>query len=153
MKYISYCLILLCTALVQISCNTNKHTLTAHENVKERIVLSNPHQHPYYLNGGKDGLMNDLYAILSKTAPVTQECVSGRAYVSFVISEDGLIDHDTIKVIRNRSVPEDYIDAAIEAIKKLGRFEPGKLNGTPKRVAYTIPVKYPIPLDCVTTSE
>lgn len=55
--------------------------------------------------------------------------------------------------MRNRSVPEDYMDAAIEAIKSLGKFEPGKLNGIPKNVTYNISIEYPVPLEFIKTSE
>ena len=70
---------------------------------------------------------------------------------SFAITKDGSVDPNSIKLWRNRSVPEEYINAAIEAIKSLGKFEPGKLNGIPVKVTYNICIKYPIPLDRVKT--
>lgn len=98
-------------------------------------------------------MRNDLYTTLSKTAPIVQDSVNGRAAVIFVISKDGQIDNNSIRVIRNRSVPDDYLKAAIEAIKGLGKFEPGKMNGIPVRVTYTIPVIYPVPSDFINKSE
>ena len=133
--------------------NTHKQDSTSHDNVNEPVVLVNPHMNPYYLNGGHKGFNNDLYAILLKTAPVSQDSIKGHAAVSFIISEDGQIDHNTITVDRNRSVPDDYLKAAIEAVKKLGKFEPGKLNGTPKRVRYIIRIDYPVPLDKINAVE
>ena len=106
-----------------------------------------PYQHPYYLNGGSDGLLNDLYTALSKTAPQTQDSIQGKAMFSFAVSKDGFIDPNSIKLWRNWSVPEDYINAAVEAIKSLGKFEPGKFEGTPKKVTLNIRIDYPIPLD------
>ena len=153
MKSISLCLILLCFALLPLSCNTNKHTSISDTDVIKSEIFSDPYQMPYYLNGGDAGLQNDLYSTMSKTAPITQECVKGRAVISFTISEDGVIDPNSIKLIRNWSVPGDYIDAAIQAIKSLGKFEPGKFNNTPKKVRYSIPIIYPIPLDRIKTSE
>lgn len=117
----------------------------------EHRVLVNPHQYPYYLNGGEDGFMNDLYTALSKTVPLSQDSIKGRAAFSFYISKDGIIDPNSIELVRNWSFPEDYINAAVEAIKGLGRFEPGKLEGVPVRVSYTVPIKYPIPLDRIKT--
>lgn len=98
-------------------------------------------------------MLNDLYTTLFKTAPVSQDGVVGRAVVSFSIGKDSIIDPNSIKVERNRSVPQEYMDAAIEAIKKLGKFEPGKMNGTPLRVTYYLPIIYPLPLDQITKSE
>ena len=153
MKNLFYFMILLCFTLIQTSCKTHRHTSALHNKVDESKIFINPHQQPYYLHGGNEGLMNDLYATLLNTAPATQNCVSGRAAVTFSISKDGQIDPNSIKVIRNRSVPEDYLDAAIEAIKSLGKFEPGKMNGIPQKVSYTLPIIYPIPLDRIATSE
>ena len=98
-------------------------------------------------------MMNELYSAISKTAPAKQECVSGRAVVRFDISEEGQIDPGSIQIIRNLSVPADYLDAAIEAIKGLGRFEPGRMNGKPKKVSWTLPIIYPIPLDRIKMSN
>lgn len=95
----------------------------------------------------------DLYSTLSKTAPATQDCVKGRAVVSFIIKKDGSIDPGSIKVVRNKSVPADYIAAAIEAIKGLGKFEPGKMNGTPANVTWNQPIAYPVPADYVRADE
>ncbi len=153
MKSISFCLILLCFALLPLSCKTNKHAPISDTNVIKSEIWVDPCQKPYYLNGGDEGLLNDLYSAMLKIAPVAQECIQGRAAVSFTISEDGVIDPNSIELIRNRSVPEDYIDAAIQAIKSLGKFEPGKLNNTPKKVRYTVPIIYPIPLDRIKASE
>lgn len=147
MKTLFYFLILLVAALTQTSCNTHKPASSSQDETVESKIFFEPEQKPYYLNGGDKGLISDLYTTISETAPATQETVNGRAAVSFVISKDGQIDASSIKVLRNRSVPDDYMKVAIEAIKKLGKFEPGKMNGEPKRVTYTIPIIYPVPLD------
>lgn len=146
-------MILLCAALVLMSCNAQKQAPVSQENVGESFVFSYPYVFPYYLNGGEQGLQSDFYSALAKTAPVTQECVKGRAVVSFAVSKDGNIDPNSIKLVRNKSVPEDYIKAAIEAIKGLGKFEPGKMDGQPKKVSLSLPVIYPVPLDRIRTSE
>lgn len=113
---------------------------------QEHRVYYEPEQTPHYLNGGDKGLLSDFYTTLSKIAPVTQDSIKSRAVVRFTVSKDGSIDPNSIKILRNRSVPEDYMDAAIEAIKKLGKFEPGKMNGVPLNVTYTLPIEYPVPL-------
>ena len=129
--------------------NMQKQDSTSHAGVNEPVRLVNPDIQPHYLNGGSDGLYNNLYTTILEIAPATGDSVKGRAAVSFIISKEGQIDPDTIEVMRNWSVPEDYLNVAIEAIKKLGRFEPGKQNGTPKRMRYNICVRYPVPLDMI----
>lgn len=147
MKTIFCCLTLLCVALLQTACNTHRHTSTSQDKISGSEIFYEPEQQPYYLHGDTKGLLNDLYTIISETAPLTQECVKGRAVVRFDISKDGQIDTNSIKVVRNWSVPEDYLKAAIEAIKKLGEFEPGKMNGIPQKVSWNLPIIYPVPLE------
>lgn len=132
--------------------NTHNQAQTSHNGVNKREFI-NPDLPAHYLNGGDEGLLSDLYTIILETAPVTQDSVKGRAAVRFIISKDGQVDINSIKVIRNRSVPDDYLKAAIEAIKKLGKFEPAKRYGKPLKMTYIIPVIYPIPIDKINTVE
>lgn len=133
--------------------NTQKQDSISQDRIVESEVFYEPELQPYYLNGDTNGLLKDLYTTISEIAPVTQECVKGRAVVRFDISKDGQIVANSIKVLRNSSVPDDYLKAAIEAIKKLGKFEPGKMNGIPKKVAWNLPIIYPVPLEYIKTTE
>ncbi len=153
MKPIIYCLAILSIAMLQTSCNTHSHTSTSQDKIDESGVFYEPEQQPYYLHGDTKGLLNDLYTIISETAPATQECVKGRAVIRFDISKDGQIDTNSIKVVINRSVPDDYLKAAIDAIKKLGKFEPGKMNGIPQKATWNLPIVYPVPPEHITTTE
>ncbi len=128
-------------------------TLPINDGEDDEKIWFEPEEPAYYLNGGHEGLMNDLYSTILKTATPQQEEVAGRAIVRFDISKEGQIVPSSIKVIRNMSVPEDYLDSAIEAIKSLRKFEPGKMNGIPKKVAMTLPIIYPIPLDKIKSCE
>ena len=149
MKHLFSCLILLYVALMPVAANADQADSTA----REQLILVNPHQQPYYLNGGNEGLSKDLYSALRELAPAAQECLKGKVVISFIITKEGLIDPDNIKVVRNKSVPEEYVTAAIEAIKRLGKFEPGKMNGKPINVCWIQPVSYPIPADSTTSSK
>ena len=155
MKNLFYIIILLYVALSQTSCSTHEDITTLQNKVDESKIFFNPEQPAEYLNGGNLGFRTELYSTLLKTAPTTQEDVSGRALVRFDISEEGVIDPNSIKVIKNRNVPEDYLDAAIEVIKGLGRFNPGKLNGIPHKTTWALSIRYPVPLEYVNsrTSE
>ncbi len=136
-----------------LSCSTHDVISPFQADDTESKIFYNPEQQPYYLNGGTQGLLNDLYSTILKTAPSTQECVSARAVVKFSITEQGVIDPNSIKVFKNLSVPEDYLMAAIEAIKSLGEFEPGKMNGKPLKVTYNLPILYPVPMKFIKTGE
>lgn len=146
-------MILLCLALTYASCGASRLISTSTSAPDESKIFYDPEQQPCYLNGGVKGLLNDLYTSLSETATIAQECITARAVVSFAISKEGQIEPGSIKVISNRFVPDDYLKAAIEAIKNLGKFEPGKMNGTPVRVTYCLPVRYPVPAEYIPGSE
>ena len=120
---------------------------------QEQSTFYEPEQTPQYLNGGSDGLLSDFYSTMGKTASVSQDAVKGVAVASFKILKDGSIDPNSIEILRNRSVPEDYMDAAIEAIKRLGKFEPGKMNGIPLNVTYYLRVSYPVPSEYIKPNE
>lgn len=153
MKTIFCYLTLLCVALMQTSCNTHKNNSASQDNIVESEIFYEPEQQPYYLRGDTKGLLKDLYTTISETAPATHGCIKGRAIVRFDISKDGIIDTNSIKVIVNGSVPDDYLKTAIEAINKLGKFEPGKMNGIPKKVSWNLPIIYPAPLEYIKTTE
>ena len=149
MKNLFYIIILLYVALLLTSCSTHEDITTLQNKVNELKIFENPEQPAEYLNGGNLGFRNEIYSKLIKIAPVTQDSISGRALVRFDISEEGLIVPDYIKVIKNPNVPEDYLDAAIEVIKGLGRFNPGKLNGIPHKTTWALSIRYPVPLEYV----
>lgn len=148
-------MILLGVASFPISCSPHKHTTTFQGEIEinESKIFHQPEEQAHYIRGGKKGLLHDLYTTILKSAPVTQDSVTGRAYVQFKITKHGIIDPNSIKVIRNRYVPDDYMNTAIEAIKSLGNFEPGKMMGTPVTVTYLLPIIYPVPTDHIKTSE
>lgn len=153
MKNVFCIVILWCVACAQNTCNAQESTSVSRDSVEKSEIWFEPEQQAYYLNGGTKGLLNDLYSQLLKTAPTDEECDPSRAVVRFSISKEGKIEPNSIKVIMNRSVPDDYLNAAIEAIKNLGNFEPGKMNGIPKRVFYNLPILYPVPLHHIKTKE
>ncbi len=104
-----------------------------------------------YLNGGNDGLLRDLYCNLSNASLSQTDSIKGRCFLSFAISKEGVIEAETIKLLRDTSLPDEYVNAAIEAIKHLGTFKPGRQYNAkeerwvPLRTHYTINVSFPIP--------
>ncbi|MDE6415856.1 MAG: energy transducer TonB [Duncaniella sp.] len=127
--------------LITVSLNTQT---TNARTVEER---------PVYIKGGDDGLLRDLYCNLSTVSLSQSDTIKGRCIFTFVISKDGMIDVETIKLVRKTTLPDVYVNAAKEAVKHLGEFKPGKKNGTPVKVWYTLPVIFPIPLDKFNPNE
>lgn len=108
---------------------------------------------PVYIIGGDKGLLRDLYSNLSNAKNSHSDSIKGKCIFTFAISKDGVINAETIDLLRNTSLPEEYVNDAKAAIKHLGKFTPGKNSGTPVKVWYILPVRYPITLDKIKPSE
>ena len=63
--------------------------------------------------------------------------IQGRVFVQFIIEKDG-----SISEIKTSGADKSLKDAAVRIIKKLPKMIPGKVNGKPVRVPFTIPIEY-----------
>ena len=84
----------------------------------------------------------DIFAYLSKSLKypiIPQENgVQGKVICQFVVNRDGSITD--IEVVRG---VDKYLDAeAIRVIKTMPAWKPGKMNGKPVRVKFTLPVVF-----------
>jgi len=68
--------------------------------------------------------------------PITK--ASGRVVVQFIVDTNGAVVEP--KVVRSVSPKLDQ--AALDAVKGMPKWEPGKLNGKPVRVKYNIPINF-----------
>ncbi len=86
----------------------------------------------------------DLFKYLSNNLSYPQIAVeastSGIVYLGFVVEKDGSIDE--IKVLK--SVTNGCTEEAIRVLKSMPKWKPGKNNGKPVRVQYTLPIKFTI---------
>jgi len=65
--------------------------------------------------------------------------VTGRAFVLYVVNEEGLIQNSTIV----KSSENEQLDSvAIQIMKSLPRYVPGMQEGKPVKVQYTVPVNF-----------
>ena len=63
--------------------------------------------------------------------------IQGRVFVQFIIEKDG-----SISEIKTRGADKSLEKAALKIIKKLPKLIPGKANGKPVRVPYSIPMTW-----------
>ena len=63
--------------------------------------------------------------------------IQGRVFVQFIIEKDG-----SISEIKTRGADKSLEKAALKIIKKLPKLIPGKANGKPVRVPYSIPITW-----------
>lgn len=90
--------------------------------------------------GGEMEILRSLAENLEYPVKAQEQEIQGRVIVKFVVEKDGSIGETKIE----RSLSPECDKAAINAVKKLGRFTPGKQNGEPVRVWFRIPVNFRI---------
>lgn len=84
--------------------------------------------------GGNEAMMK--YISGKVKYPITK--ASGRVVVQFIVDTNGAVVEP--KVVRSVSPKLDQ--AALDAVKGMPKWEPGKLNGKPVRVKYNIPINF-----------
>lgn len=113
--------------------NTNSATI-APPAPKQDDIVTFAEQMPEF-NG-------DLYTYLSKNiiypASARELGLSGKVIAAFVVEKDGSISN--IEVIRKAG--NDFDAEAIRVIKSMPAWKPGKQNGKPVRVKFTLPITF-----------
>lgn len=88
--------------------------------------------------GGQEALMQFLRQEVKYPKEAEEKGLQGRVVVRYIIEKDGSISEVEIA----KSVNE-YLDAeAIRVVKAMPKWKPGKQNGEPVRVKFTIPVTF-----------
>lgn len=88
--------------------------------------------------GGMEALVKYLYQNVQYPPSAVQNNVQGRVIVQFIIDETGQVGD--VKVVRSVS---DEVDAeAVRVVKALPKFEPGRQDGEPVAVWYTLPISF-----------
>ena len=88
--------------------------------------------------GGLNGLMTFLAQNMVYPVTAQENGVQGRVTVSFVVETDGSI----INVKVARSVDPSLDREAMRIVKAMPKWTPGKKDGKPVRVKYTVPVVF-----------
>ena len=88
--------------------------------------------------GGEAALMKYLSSHIQYPAMAQENNVQGRVVLQFVVEKDGRVGE--VKVVR--SVDKDLDREAVRVCKTLPKFTPGRQNGQPVRVRYTLPVSF-----------
>ena len=88
--------------------------------------------------GGLNGLMTFLSQNMVYPVTAQENGVQGRVIVSFVVETDGSITD--VKVARS---VDPFLDReAMRIVKAMPKWTPGKKDGKPVRVKYTVPVVF-----------
>lgn len=88
--------------------------------------------------GGEAAMYQWLSSNIQYPAVASEEGIQGRVVVEFVVGKDGSITN--VKVLRPRHPALDK--EAVRVIKAMPKWVPGRNNGQPVKVTYTLPVTF-----------
>ena len=88
--------------------------------------------------GGEAALMKFLASHINYPPTAAEHDIQGKVVVQFVVKKDGSIGE--VKVVR--SVDPELDAEAIRVCKLLPKFTPGRQNGQPVNVLYTLPMTF-----------
>lgn len=98
------------------------------------VSMKNPPTYP--------GGMQSLYAFIGQNIKYPEDAVNkniqGNVFASFVVGTDGSVSD--LKIERKLGGGTD--EEAIRVLKLMKRWNPGKENGKPVKVAYSMPIKF-----------
>ena len=104
---------------------------------KAEPVFQSVEQMPQF-PGGEVALMKFLQSHINYPPMAAENNVQGRVVVQFVVDKTGRVG----EVIIARSVDKDLDKEAVRVCKSLPKFTPGRQNGQPVSVWYTLPVTF-----------
>lgn len=101
------------------------------------IILVDPHIKPSF-PGGESAMYEFIKSNLQYPEEAKKNNEHGRVVVTFCIEKDGTITNAYI--IRGRTPSLDA--EALRIVSIMPKWEPGKMNGEPKRVSYNLPITF-----------
>ncbi len=100
-------------------------------------VLVNVEEQPEF-PGGIQALMKFLSDNLKYPPAAMKNGIEGRVLVRFVVTQEGKIENAEIV----RAVNPDLEKEALRVVNHMPKWKPGKVEGKPVRVLYTLPVMF-----------
>lgn len=94
---------------------------------------------PVY-KGGQEGILRDIAQRLHYPVDALQRQITGKVFVKFVVTKTGTVD----KVRVFKGVTPTLDAEAVRVVKTLRNFVPGRRDGEPVEVKYTLPITFSI---------
>lgn len=91
--------------------------------------------------GGIKGFAKYLQTSIKYPAEDVKNKASGKVFVQFIVERDGSLND--IQVLRG--ISETMNAEAVRVLKRSPKWSPGKQNGKPVRVQYTVPIAFNLP--------
>lgn len=118
--------------------------------IKEQVIAPEPAPEPEKVYniamveqkpefpGGESAMYKWLSDHINYPAAAAEEGVQGRVVVEFVVSKTGAVEN--VRVLRGRHPALDK--EAQRVVKAMPKWQPGRNNGQPVKVTYTLPVSF-----------
>jgi TonB family protein len=104
--------------------------------VYDRLVIEEQPQFP----GGEAAMMKYLKENIEYPAVEKENGIQGKVFISFIIEKDGAVSNVT--AVKGVSGGPDLEKEAVRVISTMPNWMPGKQNGKPVRVKFTIPISF-----------
>jgi len=88
--------------------------------------------------GGDENLMKYLKTSINYPAPARMKKIEGTVVISFIIDRTGAPTN--IRILRG--IGNGCDEEALQVVKNMPKWNPGKMKGKPVRVQYNLPVKF-----------
>lgn len=90
--------------------------------------------------GGVQKLLQDIKERTVYPEVARRQFIEGKVIVAFVVDKNGAVKN--LRIVE--SISPLLNDAAMDAVRKLDLFTPGKIDGVPVEVYYTVPITFQI---------
>ncbi|MBL7964102.1 MAG: energy transducer TonB [Flavobacteriales bacterium] len=119
-------------------------TMTAPEDLptEDAPIFTRVEQMPQF-PGGEEALLRYLNNTVQYPEMEAKAGIQGKVYVQFTVGKEGSISD--VKVMRGVQNGPGLDREAVRAIQAMPKWSPGKMNGRPVSVRYTLPVIFMLP--------
>ena len=93
--------------------------------------------------GGLDSMYAYIHKNLKYPELAKEKGIEGRVFVNFIIEKDGSISN--VKILRG--IGGGCEEAAVEMVKNMPKWKPGKQRGKPVRFQFNLPIKFELEKD------
>lgn len=104
----------------------------------EKVYLES--ETPPAYPGGDIQLITDLGNNVTYPAEAKAKGVEGIILVKFIVEKNGSVS--AVHIIKGQEIGFGLPEAALKAVYKLNKFQPGIIKGQPVRVSYTVPLRF-----------
>ncbi len=116
---------------------TYKEEVIVEEKTVKEEIFQSVEQMPQF-PGGEAALLQWIASHIKYPTMAMENGVQGRVIVRFVVTRDGSIGE--VQVARGKD--PDLDKEAVRVVKSLPKFTPGRMNGQPVSVWYTLPINF-----------